>query len=85
MEKMSKKILTFSFLMASLICFDVSATKCAGGGPGAASCSASTATEMAVAGTGGGFTYEASVTCRDGFYACCNSSATGASAKCIKN
>lgn len=70
--------------MASLVCLDVSA-KCAGGGPGASSCSTSSATEMTIAGSGGGVTYEASVTCRDGFYACCNVSATGASANCKKN
>lgn len=84
---MSKKILTIAlaFSMACLVSFEVSSASCDAGGPGSTSCSSSTTVEGTIAGSGGSTTHEASVTCGEGYYACCNSSARKSSASCVAN
>lgn len=84
---MSKKILTIAlaFSMACLVSFDVSSASCDAGGPGATSCSSSTTVQGTIAGSGGSTTHTASVTCGEGYYACCNSGARRSSATCAEN
>jgi hypothetical protein len=67
-------IAIFSFCALSFS----NATECSSGGEGASGCSVT----LNLPG-GGGVTY--SVTCREGYYACCNAVVIGESgAKCVK-
>lgn len=94
---MKKRILSISFTLLMLVgCFSIQSayakkdgssvgepgsTECLAGGPGATSCTIN----FSVMFLGQETTTTSTVTCGDGYYACCNDTSSGNAAKCVPN
>lgn len=72
MKKIIKAMLIIPILIVTTN-FGLSAIPCNNGGPGATECTDGGSFSMSFAGQSFEFSYENSVSCGAGYYACCNS------------